>query len=28
VTDPDRQLAESLQAVKAAHFDAAGAACD
>src|SRR5258708_6539104 len=28
VTDPDRQLAEALQAVKAAHFDAAGAACD
>src|SRR6267142_3229049 len=28
VTDPDRQLAEALQAVKAAHFDADGAACD
>src|SRR5258708_38538686 len=28
VTDPDRQLAEALQAVKAAHFDAAGAAGD
>src|SRR5437867_11112167 len=28
VTGEDRQLAESLQAAKAAHFDADGAACD
>src|SRR5256885_8504315 len=28
MTGEDRQLAESLQAAKAAHFDADGAACD
>ena len=28
MTDPDTQLAQALQAVKAAHFDADGAACD